>query len=209
MYSLKQKTVGESHKRVGNLLLIAFCFALGVAAGQILANHLSADSAEEMNRYLSSYLSLDRSISGEAVLSALMIYYRYPLLAFLFSFSWLGIVFLPILAIVCGFFLSFSVSAFIAVYGSHGILLTIAILGIRCLFTIPCFLILSSESLESAISQALFMWGKGKHAATAVHRIHCRKFILILLILQIGVWIELLLTPKLLSQVLICIFESA
>ena len=72
------------------------------------------------------------------VLSALVLYFRYPLLAFLLGFASIGIVLLPCLTVAFGFFLSFSVCCFTAAFGPGGVLVALAVFGLRCLVTRPC-----------------------------------------------------------------------
>ena len=93
------------------LLLLALFFAMGVLLGQALAGRVPASTGEELNRYLTDYVRLGGTASPTAktVLSALSLYFRYPLLAFLLGFASIGIVLLPCLTAAFGFFLSFSV----------------------------------------------------------------------------------------------------
>ena len=65
--------------------------------------------AEQLSAYLRDYVRLDRTASSDAILPALVLYFRYPLLAFLLGFSAVGVILLPCLTAAFGFFLSFSV----------------------------------------------------------------------------------------------------
>lgn len=81
--------------------------------GQVLSERFSASAGEELQRYLTDYVTL----SGEAVpgkrtvLTALVIYFRYPLAAFFLGFASLGVVAIPAVTAAYGFFLSLSVCA--------------------------------------------------------------------------------------------------
>lgn len=48
------------------------------------------------------------------------------------------------------FFLSFSVCCFTAAFGVDGILLAFAVFGLRCMVTLPCYLLLAVSSWEAA-----------------------------------------------------------
>jgi uncharacterized membrane protein SpoIIM required for sporulation len=80
--------------------------------------------------------------------------FKYHLGAVFLGFSVLGVVCIPLLSAVRGFFLSFSVSAIIRLLGGKAILLTLAMFGISTVITVPCFFILSVTSFSA--SQYLF-----------------------------------------------------
>ena len=81
------------------LVLLALFFAAGVLLGQALAGRVPTSTGEELNRYLTDYVRLEGEVSPTAgmLFSALVLYFRYPLLAFLLGFASIGIVLLPCL----------------------------------------------------------------------------------------------------------------
>ena len=95
------------------LLLLALFFLAGVILGQVLAGRVPAETGAELNRYLEDYVQLNGQTgrSATAALSAVVIYFRYPLLAFLLGFASIGVVLLPCVTVAYGFFLSFSCAA--------------------------------------------------------------------------------------------------
>ena len=191
------------------LVILALFFSAGVVLGQVCSGRISASSAGELNRYLSGYFSLEGSQapSARALVSALVIYFRYPLLAFFLGFTSLGVVLLPALTTAFGFFLSFSVCSFAAAYGRDGILLALAVFGIRCLITLPCYLVLAVPALEASVSLASMSFGRGRRMAPVVYRsADWLRLCVAVLFLLAGVVSELFLSPYLLQQVLAHIF---
>ena len=114
------------------LLLLALFFAAGVLLGQVLAGRMPDATGDELRRYLESYLRLGGGTAPtpRAVVSTLVTYFRYPLLAFGLGFASIGVVLLPCATVAYGFFLSFSVCCFTASFGADGVLLALAVLVI-------------------------------------------------------------------------------
>ena len=98
------------------LLLLALFFTAGVLLGQVLAGRMPDATGDELRRYLEDYLRLGGGAAPtpRTVVSTLVIYFRYPLLAFLLGFASIGVVLLPCATAAYGFFLSFSVCCFTA-----------------------------------------------------------------------------------------------
>ena len=115
------------------LLLLALFFTAGVLLGQVLAGRMPDATGDELRRYLEDYLRLGGGAAPtpRTVVSTLVIYFRYPLLAFLLGFASIGVVLLPCATAAYGFFLSFSVCCFTASFGADGVLLLTAFLTIN------------------------------------------------------------------------------
>ena len=193
------------------LLLLAGFFLFGLFLGQVFSGRIPEATAEELTRYLTDYFYLkeDAGYSGKAFLSALLIYFRYPLLAFLLSFASLGVLLLPLLTIAYGLFLSFSVCCFTAVFGTGGVLLSLAVLGIRCLIALPCYFLVATPALGFSISLASVSLGKGRRTTPIIYDAHwwLRGF-LVAAVLLAGVLAESFLTPLFLRLVLARILLS-
>ncbi|WP_443662731.1 hypothetical protein [Dysosmobacter sp.] len=173
--------------------------------GQVLAKRFPASAGEELSRYLTDYVTL----SGEAVpgkrtlLTALVIYFRYPLLAFFLGFASLGVAAIPAVTTAYGFFLSLSVCCFTAAFGRPGILIALAVLGVRCLLTLPCYFLLAVPSLGTSAALASLSFGSGRRAAPVVYGRGCWKRLAVVCgVLLAGVCVELFLSPALLESVL-------
>ncbi|MEG1593267.1 MAG: hypothetical protein RR350_02570, partial [Oscillibacter sp.] len=127
------------------LVLLALFFFIGVILGQVLSARVPDATGDELTRYLTDYISLGDApaVTAKTALSAFVIYFRYPLLAFLLGFASVGLVLLPVTTVAYGFFLSFSVCCFTAAFGGEGVLLALAVFGLRCLMTLPCYFLLA------------------------------------------------------------------
>lgn len=187
------------------LALLALCFLVGVILGQVLAGHVPSATGQELERYLSGYFSLDRSLGMDRkiFLSTLLIYFRYPALAFLLGFCSIGIVLLPALSVAYGFFLSFSVCCFTASFGGDGVLLALAVFGLRCVVTLPCYFALAVPSLRNAANLAALSFGRGKRAQPVRYgSIWWKRLGVVAVILSCGVMVDLFLSPAFLNLVL-------
>lgn len=188
------------------LLLLASFFACGVILGQVVSGRVPDGTAPELNRYLTDYLTLskDAGFSGRAFLSSLLMYLRYPLLAFLLGFASIGIVLLPLLSAAYGFFLSFSVCCFAAAFGRNGILLALSVFGIRCLISLPCFFFLAVPSFRNASALAAASFGRKNRRIPPVRYPSSWWLRLCgaLAVLMAGAISEMLFAPYLLDAVL-------
>lgn len=187
------------------LLLLALCFLAGVILGQVLAGRVSAETGAELNRYLEDYVRVGGQTgrSAAAALSAVVIYFRYPLLAFLLGFASIGVVLLPCVTVAYGFFLSFSVCCFTAAFGPDGVLLALAVFGLRCAVTVPCYFLLAVPSWGTSAALAAVSFGSGRRCAPVIYGRSCwLRLGLSAAALLAGVCADLLLAPALLGMIL-------
>ena len=193
--------------RLSGLLLLALFFLAGVILGQVLSGRVPDGAGSELGRYLSGYVRLEEGQAGSPALTAAGLYFRYPLLAFFLGFTSLGVALLPCLTVACGFFLSFSVCCFTAAFGPDGVLLALAVFGIRCMVTLPCYFLLAVPSWSASAALASLSFGWGRRTPPAVYG---RPFWLRLggcaATLLVGMWAELYLSPWFLQLVLERIF---
>ncbi|QNL45555.1 hypothetical protein H8790_06020 [Oscillibacter hominis] len=179
-----------------HLVLLSLCFALGVILGQVFSAKASND--QELTRYLSEFFQISESLETGMFLPALLIYFRYPLMAFLLGFASIGALLLPLVSAAFGFFLSFSACCFAGAYGKEGILLAVAVLGLRCLITLPCYFWLAVPSFRNSISLALLSFGKGRRSAPVVYdAAWFLRFAACVAVLLVGVLCEVYLSPLL------------
>lgn len=187
------------------LLIFAVFYILGIFLGQVSAGAVSPELQTELDRYLMDYVYLDKDqISvAETAWNTLILYVRYPLLAFLFGFASVGVILLPCLALLLGLGLSFSVSCFTAAFGSAGTLLSGASFGFRALVTLPCFLLVAVPAWNASYGLLTLSFGRGRRAAPVLYgKSYWIRFAAVLGILLAGVCGDMLLTPWLLELVL-------
>lgn len=186
------------------LLFLALFFFVGIVLGQVFSGRVPDATGDELNRYLTDFLRVERADSvPRAALSAAVLYFRYPLMAFLLGFASAGVVLLPLTAGAFGFFLSFSVCCFTAAFGSDGVLLALAVFGLRCAVTLPCYFLLAVPSLERSMALASLSFGRGRRAAPVVYgRAWWSRLAVLSGVLLAGMCADLMLTPWYLRQIL-------
>lgn len=187
------------------LVLLAIFFLGGVVLGQVLSGRVPDATGDELTRYLTDYIALDESpaLTAKTALSAVVIYFRYPLLAFLLGFASVGVVLLPVVTAAYGFFLSFSVCCFTATFGGEGVLLALAVFGIRCLVTLPCFFLLAVPSLGTSAALAALSFGRGRrNLPVSYGRTYWFRLVISVAALLAGVCVELFLSPLFLRLML-------
>lgn len=194
----------EWRRQLSRLLFLALFFFAGMILGQVFSSHVPDATGEELTGYLTDYLKVE---TGDPVpqtaLSAAMLYFRYPLLAFLLGFASIGVLLLPLSAWAFGFFLSFSVCCFTSAFGSDGVLLALAVFGLRCAVTLPCYFLLAVPSLEHAMALASLSFGRGRRAAPVVYgRVWWSRLAVLSGVLLAGMCADLMLTPWFLHQLL-------
>ena len=187
------------------LLLLALFFLAGVLLGLVLSGLLPAANGYELRGLLEFKMLLGGggAPTARTVLSALVIYFRYPLMAFLLGFASIGVVLLPCVTAAYGFFLSFSVCCFTAAFGVDGVLLALAVFGLRCMVTLPCYFLLAAASWGTSAGLAAVSFGRGRRTAPVVYGRACWvRFGACCLALLAGVCAELFLSPVLLRLML-------
>ena len=192
---MKGKTpLCEEKRAIVRLLCLAAFFAFGIFLGRAAASCVPMETGEELSRYLQDYLRLEgTAVEESAVLSAVLTYVRYPLLAAFLGFTSLGIVLLPVVAAVAGFCFSFSVCCFAAAFGGEGVRLALAVLGLRCGVTLPCFFLLAVPAWSACAALTSFSAGKGRRV---YDRRWLLRLVLVMLVLLAGTWVELWFLPR-------------
>lgn len=196
----------EWRRPLFRLLFLALFFFAGILLGQVCSRRVPDAAGEELTRYLTDFLRLESEPSPQAALPAAVLYFRYPLAAFLLGFASIGVLLLPLTAGAFGFFLSFSVCCFTAAFGTDGVLLALAVFGIRCAVTLPCFFLLAAASLERSMALACLSFGRGRHISSSAPVVYDRawwsRLGIVAGVLLAGMCAELMLTPWCLRQLL-------
>lgn len=199
----KRREMMEWRRPLIRLLTLALFFFAGIVLGQVFSSRVPDATGDELARYLSDFLKVEGEPSPRAALSAAVLYIRYPLAAFLLGFASIGVLLLPFAAGAFGFFLSFSVCCFTAAFGFDGVLLALAVFGLRCAVTLPCFFLLAVPSLERSMALASLSFGSGRRSAPVVYgREWWSRLGVVSGVLLAGMCAELTLVPWFLRQLL-------
>ena len=128
--------------RLPALVLVCLLLVLGAVLGFAVCRAVPQQDRQELSDYLHQYAQATAdgrgpSASADGVHSLL-------------GLTAAGLVLLPVLSVAQGFFLSFSVGCFARALGRGGVYLALAAFGPRCLFVLPCTLLLTVQGLSAA-----------------------------------------------------------
>ena len=194
----------EWRRQLSLLLVLALFFFAGVILGQVFSARVPDATGDELACYLTDFLKVEEGdLSPRTALSAAALYFRYPLAAFLLGFASIGVLLLPLVSGAFGVFLSFSVCCFTAAFGSDGVVLALAVFGLRCAVTLPCYFLLAVPSLERSAALACLSLGGGRRTAPVLYgREWWNRLAVISGALLAGMCADLMLAPWFLRQLL-------
>ncbi len=200
---LRDHGKGGQPSLLPRLFLLALCFLAGVLLGHFFTGQLPDTIGTELDSYLERYLQVEMEVSWQAVFSVLLQYLRYPLMGVLLGFASVGVALIPLITLVIGFFMSFSVSCFTAVFGTDGVFLAAAAMGLRCLITVPCYFVLAVPAWGRSAALASLSFGRGRRVSTAIYsRAWWTWVILCFFVLLVGACADLFYTPRILQWAL-------
>ena len=138
------------------LVVTAAFFTLGGLAGCLLAFRMGDVGLEAMSAYLDHFLTVARAGGLEipALPELLWRTLRWPAAAVLLGFSAIGLLGIPLLSCMRGFFLAFSIASFAVAYGYSGLTMAFFLLGIPALLAVPAFFVLAAQSFSAAYVSA-------------------------------------------------------
>lgn len=184
--------------RLPALVLVCLLLVLGAVLGFAVCRAVPQQDRQELSDYLHQYAQATADGQGPSAsaLSVAAAYFRYPLAAALLGLAAAGLVLLPVLSVAQGFFLSFSIGCFARALGRGGVYLALAAFGPRCLFVLPCTLLLTVQGLSAAARR------RGGQKVRLTEGAYWRRVGLCGLILLIGAALELTFGPRLLQWVI-------
>lgn len=144
-----------------SVVVLGAAFLLGGIAGGLFAGLAQGEGALELGSYLSDYLTL--AAEGTVIRSFWPLLWeqmRYLLAAVVLGVTAIGVVGLPVLFGVRGFFFTFSVGCFFRVFGGAGLLPALVLFGLPALLWAPGFFVAGTQGLSNA--QALLRHGFGE-----------------------------------------------
>ena len=204
---VKKKITGQTVQgnsiSVSLAILSAFLLC-GIVAGAVTASYIGGDSGETLTEYMSRYVTAFGQGENPLTLLPATIWstYKYPLCAFLFGFTVLGVLLIPGTVVLRGFFLAFSVGSMVKLFGMPGLWLAFSIFGIQTFIGLPCLLIISAQGFVAARSFARMMsGGKRVMIGSVFPRGYFVLFSVCMIALLVVVLLELFVTPKLVAFV--------
>lgn len=181
-------------RRIAVLAVLCLLFCIGAGLGGLVCRAVMPREGQELETYLRQYAQVSAQGGGPAasVLSTAAAYLRYPLAALLLGFTSAGLILLPLLWVIQGFLLSYSLACFASALGRGGVYLALAAFGPRCLFVLPCALYLTVQGLSTAAAR------RGQR----LEGFSWRPTGLCCLVLLLGIALELRIGPGLLGRVI-------
>ena len=181
------------------LLLLALAFLAGALGGHLYAGSCGEEAWEALGQYLGDYCRLYDGGGVEiSLLSCVVMYFGYAVLLFLLGFSAAGVVLIPALSGVFGFFTMYTVSCFVRCYGRAGAALALGAMVVRLVFTLPCFFLLAEAAWPLSTELFALSFGRGKRSSPVLYGSrYFLWFVLCAVILALGGFCERLLTPLL------------
>lgn len=207
MQNYRRELSEREYSPLLSLLFLSVCFFFGIILGHGLSKLITVETTRQLNQYLLDYVSLelDSDIHIRMIVSSLVVYLRYPLLVFLLGFSSIGTGMIPLLTLVCGAFLSFSVSCLSAAFENSGIILALVIFGFRSLISLPCYFLIAVPAWRMSIKRTNFFSGRSyRHVAASYGRSHWICCGVCSTVLVIASFLEVIVGPQLLEYVLMC-----
>lgn len=186
------------------LLALCFFFAVGAVLGYVLHGMVTQEDDLLLREYVQHYarLAATQDGRGPSVFSVIGVYFRYPAAAFILGSIGAGVFLVPVLLVMNGFALMFSVACFCSALGRGGLAVALATFGLRCMIVLPVLLMLSVISLNCALCR-LHEHRNGHGKRKSSYRAeHFASFAGCAALLAFGVVLELILAPKLLSLAL-------
>lgn len=168
-------------------------FLVGAAMGQACA---SGADVEGLRAYLADYCAAAEEGLLFSLGGSLALYGGWCGAALLLGFASVGAVLVPLLSGLYGFLTMYSVSCFTAAFGRLGVGLALGAMGVRLVFTLPCFFALSGAAWPAATELAALSLGRGRRSAPVLYgRRYALLFLLCAVILAVGILCERFLTP--------------
>lgn len=159
------------------LFILSAAFLVGSTAGCVLVNRVGGNGEVVLEEFLESYLSGVNS--GELIrpdiLALVWEMLRWPLFIFFLSITPLGLFTLPVLFLVRGFLLSFSVASFFRVLGTSGLALAFVLFGFTGVLYVPVLFVLGVQGflMSGAMTGRLMGEGRKRHLVDRLTLFRC------------------------------------
>lgn len=179
-----------NRERKLHLLIFSLCFLAGGLLGSI-----AGCGSPWLLSLADGYLN--QNINNFSIVLAILWCVRFQLLAFILGTSYLGTFFIPLLLVLRSFLLSCGSSTIIAAYPQNGIIMTLVLVALPALISIPCFWVISSEAFSSSLS--LVRLASGNFIKSNINRF--KYFLICLPFMALSVIAEIRIVPYLVSLI--------
>ena len=179
-----------------SFLIIFSVILISVLAGVLSAGGMHNETRDSIASIVNTY-TMTGKVPQQGFLKDLTDYAVYPAVIFGFGLSALGIAVIPVLTAVKGFTFAFTTSVCIGLYGARGILLALAVTGMRNIVLLPCIMILSTDGVVTSLALFGSVYGIGSKILPVRpdYKGYTKKFILICAVLIAAVLLERAVSP--------------
>lgn len=133
------------------LALLSMLFLAGGIAGCLFSSLAASEGAEELQRYLADYMTLaSEGIILRSLWQVVWEQLRYVLAVVVLGLTAIGVVGIPMLFCLRGFFFSFSVGCFCRIFGWSGLIPALVLFGLPALLWGPAFFLSGFQGLSGA-----------------------------------------------------------
>jgi len=197
----KKNTTGREGY-LGLLLSVAL-FVCGILVGTFTAGAMDEGGSSALYGIISDYVTLVRegTFSRPELLSVLLSTYKDQVLVMFMGLSIPGFALIPIVNGVRGFFLSFSIAAFIKVFGTGGVLTAIGLFGLTAIVSVPCLIFSSAICFQASANLCRSVLIGSRSAAKLYDRAFFLRCGLCLAALVVPVILEMYVVPWFVSAV--------
>ena len=129
---------------------------------------------------------------------------KYPIIVFFLSFTVFGYAVIPIIVSLKSFFLTFSISTILQLYGTKSFLLSVSIFGIQTFISIPVLLLMATLGVEISKSFSAFLKNRKGNMVKKDKTIvkYVIVFMILLFILLLFTFLDITITPIIVSLLL-------
>lgn len=181
------------------IIILAAFFLVGSFIGFRFFEFYAVDCLTDVAGYLIDFCEIAKSTPPKASFFRTMgLFFLYPVIVFFVGLSPLGVVLIPVLSFCLGFGILFTVQCFLCVFSRAGVYPALALLSVRLIITLVCFLLLAVEVLPQAWRIAQVTIRNRKFSEPVYHGRRLAILALLCSILLVsGVCCERFLTPRL------------
>ena len=155
--------LGYALRQFGPLAVLGSAFLLGGLLGSGIARFITGDTAQNLKSFLLSYLSSAQAGTISASFwSMLWEQGRFFLGSCLLGITALGVVGIPVLFLIRGFLLSFSIAAFCRVFGPIGLAPALFLFGLPAFLWTPALFLTGTQCFEGACALLRRVLGDGR-----------------------------------------------
>lgn len=141
------------------MIILTSSFLLGGVLGLFLASLVTGEGEVNLSAFFLSYFTaIQEGSATPNLITSIWTNLKTPLLAFIFGFSFLGVVGIPCLLGMEGFILAFSISSLCRLMGMSGLIPSFFLFCLPAMIWIPMVFLISFQSFYAA----LLLWRRGK-----------------------------------------------